>query len=107
MEFGNISREEIISKTNVLLETSQGGKHFAIGIIDWILYEPTRLSRFSRRTKKMSKNVYVIFWGNTNDKDKMGITPVLTPKSYVASKNVAFKTYFEMVNAADEMTFKN
>jgi len=97
-------RKNILADAKILLETEQDGKHFAIGVIDSMNY--TVIQYYWRQSSiKRGKNIYVIFWGNTDDKENMGITPVLTPSGQVAKEKTAFKTYFDMIKVSKGMEF--
>jgi len=106
MELEDFNRKDVLAKAKILLETEQDGKHFAIGVIDHMICQVGR-SYWRRSSMKTVKNIYVIFWGNTDVKENMGITPVLTPAGQVAKQNTAFKTYFDMIKVSGGMTFKN
>jgi len=104
MELKDFNRKDVLAKAKILLETEQDGKHFAIGVIDYMICHIGK-SYWRRSSMKTVKNIYVIFWGNTDVKENMGITPVLTPAGQVAKQNTAFKTYFDMIRVSDSMTF--
>lgn len=104
MELKDFNRKDILAGAKILVETEQDGKHFALGVIDYMIYHVGR-SYWRRSSMKTVKNIYVIFWGNTDVKENMGITPVLTPSGQVAKQNTAYKTYFDMIRVSDSMTF--
>jgi hypothetical protein len=105
MELKDFKRNDILAGAKILLETEQDGKHFALGVIDYMICQVGR-SYWRRSSMKTVKNIYVIFWGNTDVKENMGITPVLTPAGQAAKQNTAFKTYFDMIRVSDSMSFK-
>ena len=104
MELKDFNRKDILASTKIIVETEQDGKHFALGIIDYMICRTGR-SYWKRSSMKPAKNIYVIFWGNTDVKENMGITPVLTPSGYVAKMNTAYKSYFDMIKVSDSLTF--
>jgi hypothetical protein len=105
MELKDFKRNDILAGAKILVETEQDGKHFALGVIDYMICQVGR-SYWRRSSMKTVKNIYVIFWGNTDVKENMGITPVLTPAGQVAKQNTAFKTYFDMIRVSSSMSFK-
>ncbi len=105
MELEDFKRKNILADAKILLETEQDGKHFALGVIETMTYT-VRQYYWRQSSIKRAKNIYVIFWGNTDDKENMGITPVLTPAGQVAKQNTAFKTYFDMIRVSSSMSFK-
>ena len=105
MELKDFNRKDILAGAKILVETEQDGKHFALGVIDYMICQVGR-SYWRRSSMKTVKNIYVIFWGNTDVKENMGITPVLTASGQVAKMNTAYKTYFDMIRVSDSMTFK-
>jgi hypothetical protein len=104
MELKDFIRKDILASAKILLETEQDGKHFALGVIDYMICQVGR-SYWRRSSMKTVKNIYVIFWGNTDVKENMGISPVLTPAGQVAKMNTAFKTYFDMIKVSGSLTF--
>lgn len=104
MELEDFKRKNILANAKILLETEQDGKHFALGVIDSMTYN-VRKFHWRPSSMKRAKNIYVIFWGNTDDKENMGITPVLTPSGQVAKEKTAFKTYFDMIKVSKGMEF--
>jgi hypothetical protein len=105
MELKDFNRKDVLANAKILVETEQDGKHFALGVIDYMICHVGR-SYWRRSSMKTVKNIYVIFWGNTDVKENMGITPVLTSSGQVAKINTAYKTYFDMIRVSKEMTFK-
>ena len=105
MELKDFNRKDILAGAKILVETEQDGKHFALGVIDYMICHVGR-SYWRRSSMKTVKNIYVIFWGNTDVKENMGITPVLTPSGQVAKMNTAYKSYFDMIRVSNSMTFK-
>ena len=107
MELKHFERKQVLQDVKILLQTEEDGKHFAIGVIDSMTYRINSGLYYWRRTReKRSKDIYIIFWGNTDVLENMGIKPVLTESGQVAKKSTAFKNYFDMIKVSKGMEFK-
>jgi hypothetical protein len=107
MELQHFERNRVIQDAKILLRTQEDGKHFAIGVIDSMTYQNIGRYYWRRSNReKRSKDIYIIFWGNTDVLENMGIKPVLTESGQVAKQSTAFKNYFDMIKVSKGMEFK-
>lgn len=106
MELKHFERNQVIQDAKILLRTEEDGKHFAIGAIDSMTYKINSRYYWRRNKEKRSKDIYIIFWGNTDVLENMGIKPVLTESGQVAKRTTAFKNYFDMIKVSKRMEFK-
>jgi hypothetical protein len=101
-----------IGDCKILIEAEIAGKYFTLiqshmaPRYDKMSRNPVGFKYSHSRTSTKLRSHYYVLWGNTPDFATMGITQLLTDKLNPISERTIVKRFFEIINAADTLTFK-